>query len=136
MDEVAWIVPEIYIKTGRKKEIRPGDLLTYDEFEMFMDGVARVSKYVVRDKAMTMCMYEGAFRPGELLQMTIGLVFKDKIAVITTTGKTGEKTVPLLLSYKPLQSCYCSSHLYMLDTNMNNALSAINASFSSLRFHK
>jgi hypothetical protein len=48
-------------------------------------------------------MYEGAFRPGELLRMSIGgVMFKDKVAVITTSGKTGSKTVPLLLGYRPL----------------------------------
>jgi ribosomal protein L37E len=52
---------------------------------------------------MVMCLYEGAFRSGELLNMTIGgVLFKDKVAVVTTMGKTCEKTVPLLLSYRLL----------------------------------
>ncbi len=103
VQEVAWIRPQSYVKTGRKKEIKPSDILTYKEFEALLSAVSKVSRYPVRDRAMVISMYEGAFRPGELLRMTIGgVLFKDKIAVITTSGKTGSKTVPLLLSYRPL----------------------------------
>lgn len=101
--EVAWIRPRAYAKTGSKQEIRPGDLLTPEEIEILIDAVARISRYPVRDRAMVTCLYEGAFRPGELLRMTIrGVMFKDRIAIVTTSGKTGQKTVPLLLSYRPL----------------------------------
>jgi hypothetical protein len=31
--EVSWIRPESYVKNGRKREIRPGDLLTAEEIE-------------------------------------------------------------------------------------------------------
>jgi integrase/recombinase XerD len=103
VSEVSWIRPESYVKNGRKREIRPGDLLTGEEIGFLLDAVPRVSRFSARDKAMVMCLYEGAFRPGELLNMTIGgILFKDKVAVVTTRGKTGEKTVPLLLSYRLL----------------------------------
>lgn len=103
IEEVSWIRPDSFSKRGRKREIRPGDLLTTDELESLVGAVSQVSKFPVRDSSMLLCLYEGAFRPGELLNMTVGgVLFKDKIAVISTTGKTGEKTVPLLLSYKPL----------------------------------
>src|SRR5690606_3061574 len=101
--EVSWIRPESYVKNGRRREIRPGDLLTAEEIESLLDAVPKVSRFSARDRAMVMCLYEGAFRPGELLNMTIGgVLFKDKVAVVTTRGKTGEKTVPLLLSYRLL----------------------------------
>jgi integrase/recombinase XerD len=101
--EVSWIRPESYVKNGHRREIRPGDLLTAEEIESLLDAVPKVSRFSARDKAMVMCLYEGAFRPGELLNMTIGgVLFKDKVAVVTTRGKTGEKTVPLLLSYRLL----------------------------------
>lgn len=101
--EVSWIRPESYVKNGRKREIRPADLLTAEEIESLLNAVPKVSRFSVRDRAMVICLYEGAFRPGELLNMTIGgVLFKDKVAVVTTRGKTGEKTVPLLLSYRLL----------------------------------
>ncbi len=101
--EVSWIRPEVYVKNGRKREIRPGDLLTGEEIEALLDAIPKISRFPGRDRAMVMCLYEGAFRPGELLNMTVGgVLFKDKVAVVTTVGKTGEKTVPLLLSYRLL----------------------------------
>jgi integrase/recombinase XerD len=103
VQEVAWIRPTAYLKQGEKQEIKPSDILTYQELEMLVDAVNKISRYPVRDSAMIICMYEGAFRPDELLRMAIGgVLFKDKVAVISTTGKTGSKTVPLLLTYKPL----------------------------------
>jgi integrase len=94
---------EAYVKNGRKREIRPNDLLDTKEFEALLDATGKISRFPVRDRAMIMSLYEGAFRPGELLNMTIGGVqFKDNIAVVSTTGKTGEKTVLLLLSYRLL----------------------------------
>ncbi|WP_158385653.1 tyrosine-type recombinase/integrase [Candidatus Nitrososphaera evergladensis] len=103
VQEVAWIRPTAYLKQGEKQEIKPSDILTYQELEMLVEAVNKISRYPVRDSAMVICMYEGAFRSGELLRMAIGgVLFKDKVAVISTTGKTGSKTVPLLLSYKPL----------------------------------
>lgn len=90
-------------KEWKEEEIWPNYLLDTEELEALIDATAKVSRFPVRDKAMIMSLYEGAFRPGELLNMTVGgVLFKDNIAVVSTTGKTGEKIVPLLLSYKLL----------------------------------
>ncbi|MGI0046336.1 MAG: tyrosine-type recombinase/integrase [Nitrosotalea sp.] len=115
VEEVSWIRPENFVKLGRKREIKPGDLLTVEEIESLINAISIVSRFSIRDRAMVLCMYEGAFRPGELLNMTVGgVLFKDKIAVISTTGKTGEKTIPMLLSYRPLLE-WISQHPYKDD---------------------
>jgi integrase/recombinase XerD len=56
-----------------------------------------------RDEAMLSVIFEGAFRPGELLSMTVGSVqFMKDYCVVTTRGKTGQKRMPLVISYGPL----------------------------------
>ena len=48
-------------------------------------------------------MFEGAFRPGELLNLRVGgIEFKDNYVLVSTVGKTGKKRVPLVYSFKPL----------------------------------
>jgi hypothetical protein len=58
--EVSWIRPESYVKNGHRREIRPGDLLTAEEIESLLDALPKVSRFSARDKAMVMCLYEGA----------------------------------------------------------------------------
>lgn len=100
--EVRFIVPSSYSK-GSSVIIKKSDLLTSSELISFFKAVAKVSRYPMRDVPMVMCFYECAFRPGELLQMRVGgIVYKEYHAEINTTGKTGEKTAPVVLAYKPL----------------------------------
>ena len=52
---------------------------------------------------MLWVMFEGAFRPGELLNLRVGgIEFKDNYILVSTIGKTGKKRVPLVYSFKPL----------------------------------
>ncbi|HXG06792.1 MAG TPA: hypothetical protein VNI77_05635, partial [Nitrososphaera sp.] len=68
-----------------------------------LDAIPKISRFPGSDRAMMMCLYEGAFKPRDLLNMTVGVVlFRYKVAVVTTIGKTGQKTVSLLLSYRLL----------------------------------
>ena len=56
-----------------------------------------------RDRAMFWTMFEGAFRPGELLNLKVGGVeFKENYVLLSTHGKTGNKRVALVVSFKPL----------------------------------
>lgn len=52
---------------------------------------------------MLSVFFEGAFRPGELLPMTVGSVqFLQDYCVVSTRGKTGQKRIPLIVSFRPL----------------------------------
>ena len=56
-----------------------------------------------RDEAMLYVLFEGAFRPGELLAMRVGSVqFLKDYCVVSTKGKTGQKRIPLVVSFRPL----------------------------------
>lgn len=98
IDEVSWIRPKSYNKDNNKDKIQPEDLLTTDEINRFIRKAR-----CVRDIAMLWVMFEGAFRPGEILNMRVGSVeFRDNYVRIYTHGKTGDKGVPLVLSFQPL----------------------------------
>ena len=57
----------------------------------------------VRDRALLWTMMEGAFRPGEILNMRIGGVeFADHYMMVSTSGKTGQKNLALVLSLQPM----------------------------------
>jgi len=94
-EEVSWVRANFKEKSPR---VTADKVLSEEEFAQFMSHVNSP-----RDRAMLYCFYEGAFRPGELLNMKIGNVqFLDQYVVITTTGKTGEKRIPLVISMQPL----------------------------------
>ena len=78
--------------------ILPEDLLTPEELYSII-GKTRNEK----ERAMLWVMFEGAFRPGELLNLRVGgIEFKSNYILVSTVGKTGKKRVPLVYSFKPL----------------------------------
>ncbi|MEM4365922.1 MAG: tyrosine-type recombinase/integrase [Candidatus Nitrosocaldus sp.] len=98
-EEVAHIRPDRYKRQAMKREsVRATDLLTREEFLRMVEAVAKVSRYPARDRALLYVMYEFAARPSELLNMRIGnLRFYEGYAEVTTEGKTGVKTLTLVL---------------------------------------
>jgi integrase/recombinase XerD len=102
--EVEHIHPDRYKRKADKEEkVKASDLITREEFDKLIECIPKVSRYPTRDKAMLYVMYEFAARPSELLNMRLRDVeVNDNYVRITTTGKTGVKTLTLVLSYKPL----------------------------------
>jgi len=93
--EVAWLKITFKEKNPR---VTADKVLSEQEFAELMSHVNSP-----RDRAMIYVFYEGALRPGELLNMKIGSVqFLDQYCVVTTRGKTGEKRIPLVISMQPL----------------------------------
>ncbi len=96
VDEVSWIRPSRYEDKG--ESIRAEDLLTVEDVSALIDRTTNK-----RDRAMFWVMFEGAFRPGELLHLKVGGVeFRDNYLLLSTHGKTGNKRVALVVSFKPL----------------------------------
>ncbi|MEM4611897.1 MAG: tyrosine-type recombinase/integrase, partial [Candidatus Nitrosocaldus sp.] len=106
--EVAHIKPDRYNRRAMKEDkVRATDLLTREEFLRLVEAVPKVSRYPARDRALLYVMYEFAARPSELLNMRISnLRFYEGYAEITTEGKTGVKTLTLVLSYNALREWY------------------------------
>ncbi|MEM2919418.1 MAG: tyrosine-type recombinase/integrase [Candidatus Nitrosocaldus sp.] len=107
-EEVKHIHPERFDKERERREsVKATDLLTREEFLRMVEAVAKVSRYPARDRALLYVMYEFAARPSELLNMRIGnLVFHEGYVEVTTEGKTGVKTLTLVLSYNALREWY------------------------------
>jgi site-specific recombinase XerD len=102
--EVEHLHPDRYERRDKREVVKANDLLTKEEFLRLVDKVPKVSRYPARDKALLYVMYEFASRPSELLNMKIkGVRFYDNYCEITTHGKTGVKTLALVLSYQPLR---------------------------------
>ncbi len=98
VEEVSWIRPSRYRNKDDDVSILPEDLLTPEELYSII-GKTRNEK----ERAMLWVMFEGAFRPGELLNLRVGgIEFKSKYILVSTIGKTGKKRVPLVYSFKPL----------------------------------
>ncbi|MDH3657171.1 MAG: site-specific integrase [Nitrosopumilus sp.] len=98
VEEVSWIKPSRFRNRDDEIEILPEDLLTPKE----LYGIIAKSRNE-KEKAMLWVMFEGAFRPGELLNLRVGgIEFKDNYILVSTIGKTGKKRVPLVYSFKPL----------------------------------
>ena len=97
--EVSWIKPNKYLnKNSDQRKIQPEDLLSPQELFAIINKTDNK-----RDRAMLWVMFEGALRPGELLRLKVGgVIFKANHVLISTTGKTGPKRVPLVTSFKPL----------------------------------
>ncbi|CAE6501104.1 tyrosine-type recombinase/integrase [Candidatus Nitrosotenuis uzonensis] len=94
--EVAWISPTQY--KDKNQGIQPKDLLTIEELKAIINQTTNK-----RDRAMLWVMFEGAFRPGELLHLRVGGIdFRDDYVLVSTHGKTGSKSVALVISFKPL----------------------------------
>ncbi|MEM3703224.1 MAG: tyrosine-type recombinase/integrase [Candidatus Bathyarchaeia archaeon] len=93
--EVSWIELKVDEKDSR---VRPEALLTVEDIKAMMMKAENE-----RDRALISVLYEAALRPGELLTMTVGSVeFLEEYCLITVSGKTGLKRIPLVASYKPL----------------------------------
>ncbi|MEM3719541.1 MAG: tyrosine-type recombinase/integrase [Candidatus Bathyarchaeia archaeon] len=102
--EVSWIK-----KRENNKDCRAtaDALITPEDFEALVKATENR-----RDKAMLYVLFEGALRPSELLSMNVGSVrFKEvedgtrekcSYCVVSVTGKTGLKVIPLVVSYRPL----------------------------------
>ena len=98
VEEVSWIKPSRFRNRDDEVEILPEDLLTPKE----LYGIIAKTRNE-KEKAMVWVMFEGAFRPGELLNLRVGgIEFKDSYILVSTVGKTGKKRVPLVYSFKPL----------------------------------
>ena len=104
-EEVKHIHPDRYKrKAMREEKVRVTDLLTREEFLRMVEAVPKVSRYPLRDRALLYVMYEYAARPSELLNMRVGNVrLYENYAEITTEGKTGTKTLAVVLSYNALR---------------------------------
>ena len=100
---VSWITPGVF--QDKYHKIQPRDLLTDDELLKMIQAVKTIGgRYVQRNLAIVYLMLEGAYRPGELFNIVIGgIEFHDDFVRVSTTGKTGPKTLTLVASYIPLK---------------------------------
>jgi site-specific recombinase XerD len=101
---IAWITPSHF--RDRYEKIQSKDLLTDADLENLFKAVKKISKgrYVKRNVAALVTLFEGSYRPGELLNMRIGgLEFEDDFVRVHTTGKTGSKTLALVTSFVPIK---------------------------------
>ena len=100
---VEWITPSSF--EDKFEKIQPKDLLTDEEILSLIRAVKEIGgRYVKRNIALVFVMLEGAYRPGELLNIKMGgMEFDDGFVRINTTGKTGPKTLAHVASYQPLR---------------------------------
>ncbi|HET6516870.1 MAG TPA: site-specific integrase [Nitrosopumilaceae archaeon] len=100
---VAWITPGSF--RDKFEKIQPRDLLTDEEILQLIQAVKKIGgKYVKRNIALIFVLLEGAYRPGELLNIRMGgIEFHKDFVQIHTTGKTGPKSLTLVASYNPLR---------------------------------
>jgi len=93
--EVAWIPMRVDKKDLR---VKPESILKPEDLKAIIESAENE-----RDKALLYVLFEGAFRPGEILTMRVGSVeFRDNYCLVSVNGKTGVKCIPLVLSYRPL----------------------------------
>lgn len=99
---VSWITPGSF--KDRYEKIQANDLLTDEEILKLIQAVKQIGgKYVKRNIAMIFTLFEGAYRPGELINIKInGLKFETDCLEVSTTGKTGPKTLTLITSFIPI----------------------------------
>lgn len=100
---VEWITPGSF--KDKYSKVQPKDLLTDNEILQLIQAVKKIGgKYVKRNIAIVFVLLEGAYRPGELLNIRIGgIEFEESFVRIHTTGKTGPKSLTLVASYGPLK---------------------------------
>ncbi len=86
-------VPMADLKRQADRENKLRDkVVTPDEYEALMGAVDHP-----RLRALLVTLYESAARPGEVLGLRIRDVdFRDRYAQVRVSGKTGERTVPLV----------------------------------------
>jgi site-specific recombinase XerD len=85
-DEVAWLKTNVSERQQAKESrVTPDKLLSVDEVRLIIEKCTSP-----RNRAMLSVLFEGAFRPGELLAMNVGSVsFQKDYCVVSTKGKTG-----------------------------------------------
>ena len=101
---VSWITPSSF--RDRYEKIQSKDLLTDAELENLLKAVKQVSRgrYVKRNVALLVTLFEGSYRPGELFNMRVGgLEFEQDFVRVHTRGKTGPKTLALVASFAPIK---------------------------------
>ena len=100
---VSWITPSSFV--DRFEKIQAKDLLTDDEILQLIQAIKQIGgRFVKRNIALVFILLEGAYRPGELLNIRIsGIEFESDFVRIHTTGKTGPKSLTLVASYSPLK---------------------------------
>ncbi|MBI1662395.1 MAG: site-specific integrase [Nitrosopumilus sp.] len=115
-DVVSWITPGMF--RDKFQKIQPKDLLTDDELLRLIQAVKTVGgQYVKRNIAIVFVMLEGAYRPGELFNIQIdGIEFESDFVRVSTTGKTGPKSLTLVASYEPLKE-WLAEHPKSNDVN-------------------
>ncbi len=100
---VSWITPGTF--QDKFNKIQSRDLLTDNELLELIQAVKVIGgRYLKRNLAIVYLMLEGAYRPGELFNIVIGgIEFHDDFVRVSTTGKTGTKTLTIVASYMPLK---------------------------------
>ena len=100
---VSWITPSSFV--DRFEKIQSKDLLTDNEILQLIQTIKQIGgRFVKRNIALVFILLEGAYRPGELLNIRIGgIEFESDFVRIHTTGKTGPKSLTLVASYGPLK---------------------------------
>lgn len=108
---VAWITPGSF--QDKYQKVQPKDLLTDDDVLQLIQAAKRIGgKYVKRNIAIIFVLLEGAYRPGELLDIRIGgIEFEKDFVRIHTTGKTGPKSLTLVASFVPIKE-WLAEHPY------------------------
>lgn len=96
VEEVSWMKVSQFEKQAEKESrATPESLLTQDEFLKLVSASGST-----RNRAIIYVAYEAALRPSELLTMKVAsVVFKEKYCLISATGKTGVKRMPLITSF-------------------------------------
>ena len=95
--------PEVsWVRLGRVRDdetrVTPDNILTPEEVKKIISKAENP-----RDRAMLYVFFEAALRPSELLTMKVkSAEFRDGYCLITVKGKTGLKTIPLVVSSAPL----------------------------------
>lgn len=100
---VSWIVPGAF--SHRNDKIQAQDLLTNREILDLVNAVKKIGgRYIKRNIALLFAMFEGAYRPGELINIRLrGLEFEENFVRVYTTGKTGPKSLTLVASSAPIR---------------------------------
>ena len=98
--EVAWIRPNV-----KRSEMTEPDILTPDEVSRMIRAADSL-----RDKALISCLFEGGFRIGELLPVSVGdLSFNDSGVIVKVHGKTGPRST-ILIASAPLLTTWLENH--------------------------
>jgi integrase/recombinase XerD len=105
--EVKWIKVKLDNKTKMSS-----DMITQDELKELVNACDNY-----RDKAIIMCLYEGALRLSECLDMKIKDVFFDKFGcVLNVSGKTGQRRVRVK-DAEPYLTNWLNCHPFKHDIN-------------------